>query len=82
VLKGKDYSFALDATFRVARRRRSLLAGDATMKSRMTLGTKRCEIVFLVTPEQASESNVVYLKILHATTMLASPTIAIQNSPP
>jgi len=55
---------------------------DATVKSRVTIGAKRDEVVFLIAPEQASESNVVYFKILHRATMLAAPTIAIQNSLP
>jgi hypothetical protein len=49
------------------------------VKLRMTVGTKRYEIILFVAPELASESNVVHLKVLHSATMLAAPTIAIQN---
>ena len=56
--------------------------GDAIVKPRVAVGAERYEIAFLVAPESASELNVVYFKILDVTTMLATPTIAIQNSPP
>jgi hypothetical protein len=48
----------------------------------MTASAKRYEIILQVAAEQASELNMVYFKILHAATMLAAPTIAIQNSLP
>jgi len=50
------------------------------VKPRVAVGAERYEIAFLVAPESASELNVVYFKILDVTTMLATPTIAIQDS--
>lgn len=55
----------------------SLLASDVTVQSRMTVGAKRYEIIFLVVPELASELNVMYLKVSRGTAMLATPAIAI-----
>lgn len=49
------------------------------MKFAVAVSTKRYEIGFLIVPEVASRSNVVNLKILHATTVLTSPGITIQN---
>ena len=48
------------------------------MKSLVAVSTKRYEIVFLVVPEAASGLNMVYLKILQAATVLASPGITVQ----
>jgi len=44
----------------------------------MAVRTKRYEIVFLVVTEQASELNMVYLKVLRATAVLAAPSITVQ----
>jgi hypothetical protein len=55
---------------------------DVTVKSAMAVSTKCYEVVFLVVPEVASRLNMVYLKILQATTVLAAPGITVQNPLP
>lgn len=49
------------------------------MKSLVALSTKRYEIIFLVVSEVASELNVVDLKVLLATAVLAAPAVSVQN---
>jgi len=48
------------------------------MKSPVAVITKGYEIIFLVVPEAATELNMMDLKIFHATTMLATPAVAMQ----
>ena len=48
------------------------------MNFRMTVYAKRYEIVFLVVPETASGTNMMDLKILRGTTMLAAPAVAVE----
>ena len=52
------------------------------VKSLMAVHTKRYEIVFLVVSKQASELNVVHLKVLQAAAMLAAPAITVQDPLP
>jgi hypothetical protein len=48
------------------------------VKARMAVSTKRDEIVFFVVSQPPSKPNMMYLKVLKATTMLAAPTITMQ----
>ena len=50
---------------------------DVGVKPPMAVSTKRDEIIFLVVPEETSKLNVMYLKILQATALLAAPAISI-----
>jgi len=48
-----------------------------TVKSPVTLGTKRYEIIFSVITEVASELNVMYLEVLLTTALLAAPAVSV-----
>lgn len=50
-----------------------------TVKSPVALITEGYEIIFLVVSEETSKLNVMYLKILQAATMLATPAVSVQN---
>jgi hypothetical protein len=52
------------------------------VKSPVAFSTNCYEIVFLVVSEATSGLNVMDLKILHATAVLTSPGITIQNGLP
>jgi hypothetical protein len=54
-------------------------ATNASVNFRVTISTKRYEIVFLVVPKVATGLNMMDLKILQAATVLAAPAITVQD---
>ena len=52
------------------------------MNFRVAVYAKRYEIVFLVVPEAASGTNMMDLKILRGTTMLAAPAVTVEYFAP
>jgi hypothetical protein len=57
----------------------SRILGDSTVNSGVAISAKRDEIVLLVVSETASGLNMMYLKVFPTTTLLAAPTIAVQD---
>ena len=63
-------------------RGRSLLGPDSvsfSMHSCVTICAQRDQVLFLVATRLAAELEVVYLQVLHATAILAAPTVALQH---